>query len=94
MNRRNFLTALGLGTAGLLLDPERLLWVPGQKTIFLPPVERFSIVTPEWVMREVMMRLKNNLVFATNIHRSYDAEFRAAGYAIPIGGRTPFSLAR
>jgi hypothetical protein len=36
MNRRGFLGLLGLGTAGLVLDPERLLWVPGRRTIFLP----------------------------------------------------------
>lgn len=41
MNRRSFLRVLGLGAAGaavgaLELDPERALWVPGQKTFFLP----------------------------------------------------------
>ena len=37
MNRRGFLS--GLITAGLsaAVDPGRLLWVPGQKTIFIPP---------------------------------------------------------
>ena len=38
MNRRQFLARLGLGAAAVaataVLDPERLLWVPGQKTIF------------------------------------------------------------
>lgn len=33
MNRRNFISAL-LGAA--TLDPERLLWVPGQKLISIP----------------------------------------------------------
>lgn len=33
MNRRNFLASL-LATA--VLDPERLLWVPGAKTISIP----------------------------------------------------------
>lgn len=42
MNRRSFLSLLGLGAAGLVLDPERLLWVPGAKTIFLPPVRVFA----------------------------------------------------
>lgn len=43
MNRRSFLASLGFGTvaaaaaANSLLDVERLLWVPGEKTIFLPP---------------------------------------------------------
>jgi hypothetical protein len=44
MNRRAFLHALGFGTvaaaaaATSVLDLERLLWVPGEKTIFIPTV--------------------------------------------------------
>lgn len=58
MNRRGFLTALGLGAAGLVLDPERLLWVPGQRTIFLPPlyptlsISQIVAATYEQVLRE------------------------------------------
>ncbi len=41
MNRRAFLGWLGGTAAGVAaasaLDVERLLWVPGEKTIFLPP---------------------------------------------------------
>lgn len=41
IDRRGFLRTLlsaGVGAvAGFTLDPERLLWVPGAKTIFLPP---------------------------------------------------------
>lgn len=36
MDRRWFLRALGAAAVGAVLDPEKLLWVPGQKTIFLP----------------------------------------------------------
>jgi len=36
VNRRAFLGTLAAGLAGIALDPERLLWVPGQKRIFLP----------------------------------------------------------
>ena len=36
MNRRNFLQLLGSGIVGFELDPERLLWQPGKKTIFIP----------------------------------------------------------
>ena len=36
IGRRGFLNALGAFAAGAVLDPERLLWVPGRKTIFLP----------------------------------------------------------
>ena len=46
LNRRTFLGTLVAGTAGavagLTFDPERLLWVPGAKTIFLPPVARYG----------------------------------------------------
>ena len=38
MNRRHFLSALTAGLTGLTLDPERLLWIPGAKTIFLPSI--------------------------------------------------------
>ena len=35
MNRRAFLALCSAGAAGMAVDPERLLWVPGAKTIFL-----------------------------------------------------------
>lgn len=34
MNRRGFLGSLAALTAGMALDPERALWVPGRKTYF------------------------------------------------------------
>jgi hypothetical protein len=41
LNRRAFLGLAASATAGALasaaFDPERLLWVPGQRTLFLPP---------------------------------------------------------
>lgn len=43
MNRRGFLKALGTAIAGVAVsqvipdDPERRIWVPGEKTHFLPP---------------------------------------------------------
>jgi hypothetical protein len=36
MDRRNFLASL-TALSGLVLDPERLLWVPRSKRIFIPP---------------------------------------------------------
>lgn len=40
MNRRGFFGFLGGVAATAVLDPERLLWVPGTKTIFLPSDEQ------------------------------------------------------
>lgn len=34
MHRRTFLTSLAALTAGMALDPERALWVPGRRTYF------------------------------------------------------------
>lgn len=45
MDRRRFLSLLAASAAGLALDPERLLWVPGQRTIFLPALKP-SLVSP------------------------------------------------
>lgn len=39
MDRRRFLALLSAGVAGAVLDPERALWVPGAKRIFLPAVQ-------------------------------------------------------
>jgi hypothetical protein len=41
MNRRNFLASLA---AVAVLDPEKLLWIRGEKTIFIPPAP--AIVAP------------------------------------------------
>ena len=50
MNRRSFLHRMTMGVAAAVavaadLDPEKLLWVPGARTIFLPPEKR--LVTGE-----------------------------------------------
>lgn len=51
MNRRGFLQRAAMGAAALLIDPERLLWTPGAKKIFIPPVKSMPLVlsAPEWV---------------------------------------------
>ena len=49
--RRAFLQLLTAGTAGMVLDPERLLWVPGQKTIFIAPVNGWPFDAKAYVTR-------------------------------------------
>lgn len=36
MDRRAFVKTFGVALAAFGLDPDRLLWVPGAKTIFIP----------------------------------------------------------
>lgn len=42
IDRRAFLRVLAAVSAGAVLDPERLLWVPGAKTMFMPPLAVIS----------------------------------------------------
>lgn len=47
MDRRGFLQNLMIGAAALTVDPERLLWTPGRKKIFIPsPLRRHRFVVP------------------------------------------------
>ncbi len=36
MNRRGFLFSATAAVAAMAIDPERLLWTPGERTIFVP----------------------------------------------------------
>lgn len=84
MDRRGFLRLLGMGAVGAsaaaTFDLERLLWVPGAKTILLPPTEIFtcnSFITPEWITREALRFLEDQLTFTSQINRHYDRAFHA-----------------
>jgi len=51
MNRREWLKLMLTGAAGLTLDVDKLLWIPGQKKIFIPSDKSLSysqIVIAEW----------------------------------------------
>lgn len=50
--RRQFLQRAGAAiAAGMVLDPERLLWVPGAKTYFLPDTTIVEAATMEDALR-------------------------------------------
>lgn len=93
MNRRAFLRALGFGVSGLVanvtFDLDRLLWVPGQKTIFIP--SSITLVSPDWVTREAVKILMHNLRFAQEVNRDYDQQVFDAPIVHlvppPCGGR-------
>jgi hypothetical protein len=44
MNRRLFLGAMTGAAAAQVIDPERLLWVPGKKKIFIPPAPQATLL--------------------------------------------------
>lgn len=97
MNRRAFLGALGAAAAGLTVtsllpdDLDRLLWVPGRKTIFLPPPPPALVITDtmaeaiahpvrgllmaDWVTKEALAVLKRNLAFSALVNREYDESY-------------------
>lgn len=68
MNRRSFLALLASGVAGAALDPERLLWTPGARTIFVPPADGWTregrILVSEPFTRGDIFTIEG--VFATN----------------------------
>ena len=63
LNRRQFIQAISAGTAAaLVFDPEKLLWVPGAKKIFIPPPRQliWSSVIP-------MSEFQHNLELIRNL---------------------------
>lgn len=84
ISRRGFMTSLTAALATAALDPERLLWVPGEKTIFdlsagLPRIEDVSAI--------VTLQPKECLVFTLP-----DPVLRA-GESITIDGMGTFAVA-
>lgn len=88
IDRRAFLRRLGFGSVAVaavatgLVDVEKLLWVPGEKTIIIPALEAVetfgnTFITPQWVTREALRILENNLVFASGVTRFYDDDYKS-----------------
>lgn len=63
MNRRGFLGSLIAAASALTIDPERLLWIPGAKTIFLPP----AIVPVEFLPNLEMINRITKMVIAPGL---------------------------
>lgn len=97
MSRRSFLRAgLLAATVAATVDVEQLLWTPGEKTLFLPTVDEVAIydglLTPDWITREALRILKNNLQVAGRTTReyaeSYDRRGSRRGDTVPIRRRS------
>lgn len=86
MDRRHFFSTLVAGMAGMVLDPERLLWVPGQRTYFFlssPPREYLTI---GMINREAWRALQNNLNFAASarVERLFDVDGELFGETVTL----------
>jgi hypothetical protein len=59
MNRRDFLKLLLSAPIAYELDIDKLLWVPGEKTIFLPPPKKILTITEiyEIELKRIMPKL-------------------------------------
>ena len=65
MDRRSFLSGFLGAAAAIAFDPERLLWVPSAKTIFLPPRPHGNqFATMEMITSESLRALQDNIRFA------------------------------
>lgn len=54
MDRRGFLGGLAGALAGSVLDLDKLLWVPGAKTISIPKVVPVPLYHPAYVMYDLI----------------------------------------
>lgn len=81
MTRRGFLQILGgsaaVAVAAPLVDLEALVWAPSP-TIVVPEL-RTTLLTADWITREAMRVMKNQLDFVKSVNRHYDEQFMVSG---------------
>lgn len=78
MNRRDWMKLFAAGVAGaMVMDPEKLLWVPGEKTIFLPPVVSLREAETELIhsIWQLTLRLKD----LDRLHQHHEAVLHHVG---------------
>ena len=94
MNRRDLLTRLLTGAAGLAigaeLDIERLLWVP-KPIITVPAMPSSGVLSTDWITREALRVLENNLM-SWQDGRTYDDQF-ASRFSDTLRIRSPRRVA-
>lgn len=61
LSRRHFLGSLLAAAPAMLLDPERLAWVPGQRTFFLPSSRAAVCVSLADVGRETLRQIRERV---------------------------------
>ena len=93
MDRRAFLrtltrAAIGAAVTGSVLDPEKALWIPGQRTIIDLGAGRAPIsphlVTMRMITAEALRVLKGNLALVDRVYRNYDEHAPGPGQFISV----------
>lgn len=74
MNRRGFLAAVAASIPAMVLDPERLLWVPGKRSYF-DIAQPAPLLSVDWITIESMKLLSNEIKFMADFQRNYDECF-------------------
>lgn len=88
MNRRGFIGSLLGATSALVLDPERLLWVPGAKTISIPAPHRHG--NTMWAQSD-LVRQK---LYPAWKYRNFTLDAQQIAMISARDFRIPFSVAR
>lgn len=83
IGRRGFLGAMATAAAGMTLDPERLLWVPGAKTFFLPPEKPTHPLLEQWKALDRMFDEQSGLSMKlAGWDPAMDRDLTAVGYGV------------
>jgi hypothetical protein len=93
LGRRQFLLRLVGGIAatavGAQLDLEKLLWIPNERTIFVPSLTEFGTTDLHWMTEELARLFKKNLTFARVVNREYDLWHEPMLVGQTVGIRLP-----
>lgn len=80
LSRRQFLRSALVATAvAATVDVDQLLWMPGERTIFLPSapsvIAGHYAALEKWMAREAFRILTNNLTIVRHVNREYHERF-------------------
>jgi acyl-CoA thioesterase FadM len=93
VSRRAFFGLMGTALIAAGIDPEKLLWTPGETGIVLPTAAETAtyshvLVTPDWMVKEIARLLDQNLRFAARVNRAHAQMFKV-GHEVLIKRADP-----
>jgi len=89
MNRRELFKLLSAGLVGHALDIDKLLWIPGQKTIFLPSIHKVTLndiiaIELERVLPQIRMLFERDNTFYTLLEKKIIPAVSSRQMRIPL----------